>query len=422
MGKFRSFLERDRAFEEELEANRYCNVAAAVIGGIAVVGSSMVAADGAESAARAQAQGMSSAAASNTEVANIQAQSAREYLDFQKQQYADLKPLAEGISQAQMDVMRQQIRIADQNEDRARTYFDYEQQTFRPAEERLVRDAEAFDTEERREQLARQGIADVASAYERQRQQAFDTLSRYGINPNSARFAAINAQLSQGEAADRAGVATRSREQAEQLGFARRLDTTALGRNLATNSSTAFGVATTAGNSAVNSGNSAFDSAAAPGGMMGNAYGQFSNQMGNAGSSYTNSGNIYARGYGIAAERASRASDAFSGLVGMGVQAGIGYMANPAGGWASAARGLGMKFADGGDVTERKTALHMGSGPVDGPGGPVDDKVPAMLSDGEYVLPADTVKRIGKNKLDKIVAETHTPASVQRKRKALKGA
>jgi hypothetical protein len=45
-----------------------------------------------------------------------------------------------------------------------------------------------------------------------------------------------------------------------------------------------------------------------------------------------------------------------------------------------------------------------------------------MLSDGEYVLPADTVQKIGKKKLDKLVAETHTPAAVQRKRKALKGA
>jgi hypothetical protein len=44
-----------------------------------------------------------------------------------------------------------------------------------------------------------------------------------------------------------------------------------------------------------------------------------------------------------------------------------------------------------------------------------------MLSNGEYVLPADTVKKIGVKKLDKVVKETHTPAAVQRKRKALKG-
>ncbi len=56
-----------------------------------------------------------------------------------------------------------------------------------------------------------------------------------------------------------------------------------------------------------------------------------------------------------------------------------------------------------------------------GPGGPVDDKIPAMLSNGEYVIPADTVKKIGKANLDKLVQQTHTPAAVQRRRKALKG-
>jgi len=50
----------------------------------------------------------------------------------------------------------------------------------------------------------------------------------------------------------------------------------------------------------------------------------------------------------------------------------------------------------------------------------VGDKIPAMLSNGEYVLPADTVKAIGKNKLDKIVDKTHTPAAIQRSRAALK--
>lgn len=49
------------------------------------------------------------------------------------------------------------------------------------------------------------------------------------------------------------------------------------------------------------------------------------------------------------------------------------------------------------------------SGPVRGPGGPTDDKVPAMLSDGEYVLPADTVKAVGVDKLNALRDATHTP-------------
>ena len=48
-------------------------------------------------------------------------------------------------------------------------------------------------------------------------------------------------------------------------------------------------------------------------------------------------------------------------------------------------------------------------GEVDGPGTGTSDSVPAMLSDGEYVLPADTVKAVGKTTLDKLKNATHTP-------------
>lgn len=49
---------------------------------------------------------------------------------------------------------------------------------------------------------------------------------------------------------------------------------------------------------------------------------------------------------------------------------------------------LGM-FADG------KVPVHSGPGIVEGPGGPREDKVPAMLSDDEAVLPAKTVQALG---------------------------
>jgi hypothetical protein len=48
-------------------------------------------------------------------------------------------------------------------------------------------------------------------------------------------------------------------------------------------------------------------------------------------------------------------------------------------------------------------------GMVRGPGTPTSDSIPANLSKGEYVLPADTVQAIGKDKLDQIKDATHTP-------------
>lgn len=49
-------------------------------------------------------------------------------------------------------------------------------------------------------------------------------------------------------------------------------------------------------------------------------------------------------------------------------------------------------------------------GRVHGPGTETSDSIPALLSDGEYVLPADTVRAVGVKNLDKLKNATHTPA------------
>lgn len=357
--------------------------------------------NGGSSASDANAAGLQANAAATADIAKTQAQTAANYLDFQKQQYADLKPLADKLSQAQLDTMKQQSDIASQNQAIAQDQTDYNKTTFRPLEQGIVNDANSYDTNAKQEELARKGMADVASAYDTQRKNALNTMAAYGINPNSNRFAAINAGLSQGQATDAAGVATNARSNAEQLGYARKMDAASLGRNLASNASTAYGVALNAGNSSVNSGSTALSTASAPGTAMGNSYGAYGTQLGNAANSYYGAGNLNATGYKIT----SAAQSAAAGGLGSGIFQVLGSASSKGAGSVLANM---AGFADGGDV-------HEGAGRVRGIGGPVDDKIDAKLSNGEYVLPADTVKRIGIKKLDKLVASTHTPAAIQRR-------
>jgi molecular chaperone GrpE (heat shock protein) len=331
--------------------------------------------------------GQIAAAESATEVGKMQKETAMEYLNFSKAQYQDFKDDLKEIAAAQKQIMSDSAK-------RAEEYATYERETFRPLEKRLVSEAESFDTAAKREEMASQGMADVAQAYETQRQQALDTLAKYGVNPNSARFAAINAQLAQGEAGARAGVATKSRVAAEEMGRARLYDAAALGRGLASNATAAAGLATSAGTSAG-------ATTLAPSEFMSKSYGQTGSMLGGAGSSYGTAGNIYGQEFnarmGAYNAEQQRQADTMSGI----------------GQIAGSIIGGGGFFADGGKVKR----LGRG-GKVSGPGGPVDDRIPAMLSDGEYVLPADTVKAIGVKKLDKMVKQTHTPAATQ-KRKAL---
>lgn len=66
---------------------------------------------------------------------------------------------------------------------------------------------------------------------------------------------------------------------------------------------------------------------------------------------------------------------------------------------------VAFRFADGGQAGLRQ------QGQVKGPGTGTSDSVPAMLSKGEYVLPADTARKLGVENLDAIKDATHTPVN-----------
>lgn len=346
--------------------------------------------------------GMIASADAAKEIAGLQKETADEMLAFYKEQYADLKPMLDQLTQNEIDVSRA-------NQTRADEYAQYERSTFRPLERGIVADAAAFDTDAKRQELAGQAVSDVNTSFSNARGQESRALQRMGLNPNSGRFAAMNSQLTLGQAATQAGSMNKARADAENIAFARKMDAAGLGRNLATNSSTAYGVALAANQQARTG-------AMAPAGVMGAGYSGAQQGYSSAAGSYGTAGNIYGQEFN-ARMRGYEASQAASGALASGIGSMVGTAA-----------GAYIMKADGGQI--RKSALkladgaHIGSGPVSGPGGPVDDKIPAMLSDGEYVLPADTVQTVGKAKLDRLVKETHKPAAVQRARKkrtALKG-
>ena len=53
------------------------------------------------------------------------------------------------------------------------------------------------------------------------------------------------------------------------------------------------------------------------------------------------------------------------------------------------------KYADGGIAHLAGGSFPRMTGAISGPGGPRDDMVPAMLSDGEFVMTADAVRNAG---------------------------
>lgn len=322
----------------------------------------------------------------------------RETLDFYKKQYEEIAPVLKQITDSE-------VATQTANKQRADEYAAYERDTFRPLEKKLVKEAETYNTDAKREELARTASADVSQAFGVARGQQNRQLAAVGLRPDSNRFAALNNSLLVQEALGKAGAQNKARTDAEGLGYAKLQDAANMGRGLASNASTAYGVS-------INAGNSAAGNAQAGTNMMGQGYGAASGMYAAGANAYGTAGNIYGnefnsrmQGYNAQQQAAGGFAKGVGSLIGTGLSMGTG------GGASVGAKLLG--FADGGPLEKK--------GAISGPGGPVDDKIPAMLSNGEYVLPADTVKAIGKNKLDKVVKETHTPAEIQRKRKALKG-
>jgi hypothetical protein len=163
--------------------------------------------------------------------------------DMAQAQFDRLSPIVEGIAKTQ-------IETQNQLNEQGRDYYNYQKETFRPVEKALIDEVNQYNTGAERERQAGQAAADI------QRQAAIqdDVTSRQmaamGVNPNSGKFQALKRQNSLQTAARRAGAMTAARNNARNLGYAKRMDVVGMGRNLPGASVAAYGTALNAGNSA----------------------------------------------------------------------------------------------------------------------------------------------------------------------------
>ena len=228
-------------------------------------------------------------------------------MDFAQRQYEEMKPLVERVA-------AQQIAAQEQQMAQAKDYYDYNVGTFRPLEQGLVADATRFSSEGYREQQARDAAAATGRAFGVAQDASARAAASRGINPNSGAGMALQSQNMLGLAAGRANAMTGARNQAEQMGFARRLDVTGLGRGLAGASTAAYQGASGAGSAGINT-------SMAAGNQYSQAFGQGAGYaMGGAQMGITGAGNILNSQTSYANTLASQA-DPFASIVGMGLGA-----------------------------------------------------------------------------------------------------
>ena len=182
-------------------------------------------------------------AAASEKAATVMGDLGQQQIDFSKKMYDENSPFMQGIAEQQKLAMEQQLS-------QGKDYFDYQKETYRPLEKGIVADAQAFDTDAYRNQLATKAAADAGLAFGRTRQANERAMASMGVNPNSGRFQGLGAQSALMQSANRAGAMTGTRERAQQTGYARKLDAAGLGRGLSGASTAAYGSAVNAGSQA----------------------------------------------------------------------------------------------------------------------------------------------------------------------------
>lgn len=303
----------------------------------------------------------------------------QDQLNWAKEQYASTK----GTTDKVVDALLASQGKVDQ---RADEYYQRYKDTFEPAQDRYLSDAENYDTVQRRDANVGQAQGAVARNFDAARDAATRQLEGFGVNPASTRFAALDIGTRAQEAAAKAAAGTQAIRDTEATGLALRANAINMGNGLPGQSNAASGTAAGAGTGAVGSGNSTLSTGS---GAM------------TAPSAYTGQGISAIGGWGNTLNQGyANQVDAFK--ANNAATSGIGSL-------LGAAAGVGAKlygFAEGGAVPDPSGgAIPTSASPS---GGAQTDDVPARLNAGEFILPKDVVSWIGEKQLQAQIQKART--------------
>lgn len=309
-------------------------------------------------------------ATASVESAKIWEAVARDQLEWAKTTDVANRDLLERVLNVQIPQLEDAHRAAQA--DRARW-----EKTFLPVEDRFVREAMEYDTPQRREQEAARRIADVSSQFEAQRMNALRALEGYGIDPSQTRYGALDLGYRAQQAATQAQAANVGRREVEQTGRALIGEAINIGRGYPSQVAQSQGVVNQTATGAVGG---ATGVTAAGAGAYGSAI-PFA-QMGQGG--YVNAANIRNMGYQNALDQYSLDQANTAGFWG-----GIGSLTGQLG----SAYLLGRPKAEGGPVEPASRGI------------PVEDRDTLLTPTqrGEYVIPADVMKKKGTEFFDKLL-------------------
>jgi hypothetical protein len=320
--------------------------------------------------------------------ASLQAQqmaseTAAAQLAWAREQEARDRAMLDPVLRAQAEA--QQFQLESARRDRER----YEG-VYQPLEDRLVADATSYASPERADFEAGRTMADVSQQMEQARRAASDQLESFGVDPSQTRHAALDLGTRVQEAALRAAAGTQSRINTEATGRALRQQAIDIGRGYPAQVAQSVAGGVGAGNAAVGGANAVTQTGASTMGTPTEWMGIGNKYLGTWGDITSNA----YKNQLAAIKQNNERSSGWGQLAGTAL--GLGTM--PLGG---SFLGRAFGFQEGGEVP-----LHNGI-PVDprlsASNGAIPDDVPAKLTAGEFVIPADTVSWKGEEFFQKLI-------------------
>lgn len=232
-----------------------------------------------------------------------------------QERFAALNPISTQLTQGAADAQTQALN-------QARDQYDFYQNTYRPAEQRMVDDAMRYNSEGERQRMAQMAGADVEQALATQRGAGMRALERMGVNPNSGRMMQLMAGDGLQAAKLRAGAENNARVAAEEKGFNRLATAAAAGARLPGNAAQAIQASALSANAGANTLGAAdkiaslYTDDATRMGALGAQFGNQAVQFGNVGAGYgsnaISAGNS-ANAFGNTAISAANSAGGFAG-------------------------------------------------------------------------------------------------------------
>lgn len=297
-------------------------------------------------------------------------------LAFGQQRYEETLPLFQRVAATQLEGQALAMEMARE----AAT----ERLKYKALEDTILEDVKQFNQRQKEDYYAGMAGADVQQSLAMQRGQAGRNLQRFGINPNQARFAALNQDFALAGAAMNAGARNTARNQAEATGFNLRNSVAGIGRNFPAQALNAIGVGNQSGSAAAGITNSA----TAP--MLAGFSGAMGGLQGQAGA-IGNTANIMNQGYQNQLAYQNQQNQLIGSLAQAGGMAAGFFM-----------HGGGVVGEDG----EPGSNVDESGGKLVGPGTGTSDSIrainkdtgtPVYVSNNEFIVKASAARKYGED-------------------------